>query len=188
VRKDILDPMDGFVAKVRAVGTSAHAIVGPVCYADAERKPTWRLIEVVVAARQPTREQPFTALAWHFEIPKPPNWEIERKKRELLTYSLLKHFNNIEDCRDQHDLARVVEKYWPSKWTTAVREYFEADQRRRQAYDELRLAYIDNRKGAKDARGEFFKIMPVRPNEARSHLFGEPLTEEGSVWSRFQPG
>jgi hypothetical protein len=179
--------MEGFVAKVRAVGTSAHAIVGPVCYVDAKRKPTWRLIEVVVAARQPAQEQPFTALAWHFEIPKPPNWEIGRKKHELLTYSLLKYFKNIEDCHDQYDFACTIEKYWPSKWTTAVREYFEADQRRRQAYDELRLAYINSRKGTKDARSEFFKLMPFRPNEARSHLFGEPLIEEGSVWSRFQP-
>ena len=188
MRKDGLDPVENFVAKVRAAGVSAHAIVGPVCYADAVRKPMRRLIEVVVTARQPIREQPFTALAWHFEIPESPNWEIGVKKRELLAHLLLKHFDNIEDCHDQLNFACVVERCWPSKWTTAVREYFEVEQRRRQAYEELRLAYIDNREGAKDAGSEFFKLMPFPPNEARSRLFGEPLTEEGSVWSRFQPG
>jgi hypothetical protein len=179
--------MEGFVARVRAVGTSAHAIVGPICYTDAERRPKRRLIEVVVAARQPTRERPFTSLAWHFELPKPPNWEIGWKKRELLAYSLLRYFDNMEDCRDQLSFARVVEKYWPSRLTTAVRGYFECDQRRRQAYEDMRWAYIEEREYLKTARSEFFRLMPFQPNEARSYLFGEPLTEEGSVWSRFQP-
>jgi hypothetical protein len=121
-----LDPMDAFVRFVRTIAAdNEHVIVGP---ASVGQRENHYLVEVVVAAINPTPDQPFVGTSWDFEV-KPAGasgtvisaWGTWRFLADLLR----RDFQSVARCGNELDFARAVECKWSCIEATAVRQQLE---------------------------------------------------------------
>lgn len=162
---DQIDPLDEFARKVRGLSSDGrHAIVGPPS-SQGKDDPNRYLIEVAVAAAQPTPESPFVCVSWHFEAGAHDGrggeiWDMWTFLAKLLE----RDFEAVERYGNQLEFARAVENRWPSATATAARERLELQEHRCQEWEVRRGAYIAKRvqEGLThiEAMMEFEKLEP----------------------------
>jgi hypothetical protein len=161
-----LDPIDDFVRQVRTIAAdNQHVIVGSASIGPGGNNHY--LIEVAVAAIDPTPNRPFTTAVWSFEVTPAGDestvlsaWDTWH----FLVGLLRRDFQTVKEFGNELDFARAVERRWPCPEATAARERFAVKHRGRQEWEERRSSYIAKRQreGATYGKAymEFLKADP----------------------------